>query len=99
MNYLANFFTGVLLCNCIPHLAAGLQGKSFHTPFARPRGVGRSSALVNFLWGMANFLVGAALLQGYPVAVGANMEFVVALAGALCLGTYLSLHFSRLRHQ
>ncbi len=98
MNYIANFFTGLLLCNCIPHLSAGLQGKSFQTPFARPRGVGESPALINFLWGMANFLVGAGLLQVFPIAVGGNLAFVTATAGALCLGCYLSMHFAKVRH-
>jgi len=59
---IANFFTGALLCNALPHLAAGLQGRRFQTPFARPRGVGESSALVNVLWGFFNLLAGLALL-------------------------------------
>ena len=36
--YTAIFFTGAFLCNCIPHLCAGLQGMPFPTPFATPRG-------------------------------------------------------------
>ena len=46
-----NFFAGAFLCNAIPHLASGLKGETFPTPFATPRGVGNSSAMLNFFWG------------------------------------------------
>lgn len=39
MIYVTLFFAGVFLCNAVPHLAAGLQGQPFPTPFARPRGM------------------------------------------------------------
>lgn len=48
---LADFGAGLFLCNCLPHLAAGLQGQPFPSPFSKPRGVGNSSPLVNVLWG------------------------------------------------
>jgi hypothetical protein len=54
MDHLKIFLAGALLCNRIPHLAAGLQGRPFPALFAKPRGVGRSSAPVNVLWGTAN---------------------------------------------
>ncbi len=46
MDYLAILLAGALVCNCIPHLTAGLQGQNFPTPFAKPRGVGNSAAVV-----------------------------------------------------
>jgi len=61
MNYVAVFFAGAILCNCIPHLTAGLQGVPFPTPFARPRGVGTSSPFANFLWGAFNLGAGLAI--------------------------------------
>ena len=97
MHYLANFFAGAFLCNCIPHLVCGLQGTPFPSPFAKPRGVGDSSPLVNFLWGFFNLLVGAYLLSIDPVAFGINMGFMVLLLGALLLGLYLSVHFGKVR--
>ena len=63
MNYAATFLAGAFLCNCIPHLGAGLQGIPFPTPFAKPRGIGNSSPLVNFLWGVFNLCVGLYLLS------------------------------------
>jgi hypothetical protein len=97
MNYIASFFAGVFLCNCIPHLACGLRGEIFPTPFARPRGKGPSSPLVNFLWGAFNLLVGLVLLSIHPVAVDFDPGFIALAAGALATGVYLSLHFGKVR--
>jgi hypothetical protein len=97
MSYIATFLAGALLCNCIPHLVCALQGMPFPTPFAKPRGVGDSSPLVNFLWGACNLLVGAIILSIYPVVVGLRLDFAALVAGALLLGTSLSLHFGRVR--
>ena len=97
MNYLTIFFAGAFLCNCIPHLAAGLQGAPFPTPFAKPRGVGNSSPLVNFLWGTFNLVVGIALLITSPMQLGLNADSGVLLAGFLALGLYLSIHFGKVR--
>lgn len=93
MIYLPYFFAGALLCNCVPHLCAGLMGLPFPTPFASPRGVGRSSPFVNFLWGSFNLAVGLYLLSTHPVTPGPNPYCAAMAAGALLLGTYLSIHF------
>jgi len=98
MSFLAHFFTGAFLCNALPHLAAGLQGRAFPTPFARPRGVGLSTPLVNVLWGFFNLLAGLALLTGFPLVVAWTPEFAAACLGALMLGAYLAVHFGRLPH-
>ncbi|MGO9358627.1 MAG: hypothetical protein ACLP1D_13285 [Xanthobacteraceae bacterium] len=95
MSYIALFFAGALLCNCIPHLCAGLMGKPFPTPFATPRGVGNSSPPVNFLWGAFNVGAGVALLSLRPVTIGANLDCLALAAGVLLLGAYLSRHFGK----
>jgi hypothetical protein len=97
MGYVAVFFAGALLCNCLPHLAGGLSGAPFPTPFAKPHGVGNSSPLVNFLWGAGNCVLGLYLLTLHPVTVGPNVGFLVLLAGALLLGSRLAVHFGRVR--
>jgi hypothetical protein len=97
MDYISLFFAGAFLCNCIPHLAAGLQGIPFPTPFAKPRGVGNSSPFLNFLWGSFNIAVGIVLLSRYPIVVGLNLECLAVAAGGLLLGTYLSRHFAKAR--
>jgi hypothetical protein len=97
MNYAVLFFAGASLCNCIPHLGAGLQGMPFPTPFAKPRGVGNSSPLLNFLWGVFNLCVGVYLLSTQPVTIGLNSSCFALIAGVLAIGTYLSAHFGRVR--
>ncbi len=97
MNDVAVFFAGAFLCNCIPHLSSGLQGHPFPTPFARPRGVGDSPPVTNFIWGAGNCFVGLYLLSRHPVAVAFNLDFVALIAGALAIGTYLSMHFGKVQ--
>ena len=99
MTYVALFFAGAFLCNCIPHLVSGLQGAPFPSPFAKPPGFGDSSPLVNFLWGTFNFLVGLGLLSRNPVEVGFNLSFLVLMVGALAIGIQLSLHFGKVRRE
>jgi hypothetical protein len=97
MDYVASFFAGAFLCNSIPHLACGLSGESFPTPFAKPRGKGPSSPLMNFLWGAFNLVVGLFLLSRHPVTVDLNRGFIALTVGALAIGIYLSLHFDKVR--
>jgi len=99
MQYVVFFFAGAFLCNCIPHLAAGLQGQSFPTPFARPRGIGNSSPFLNFLWGAFNVAAGLTLLSRNPFVFGFNVECLAIAAGVLALGSYLSRHFGKVRGQ
>jgi hypothetical protein len=95
MHHLALFFIGAFLCNSIPHLSAGLQGRSFPTLFARPAGIGFSPPVVNVLWGMINLVAGLFLLAANPVTIGINTDFAVVLVGALVLGAGASLHFAK----
>jgi len=90
---LALLFAGALLCNCVPHLAAGLQGLPFPTPFATPHGVGDSTPLVNVLWGFLNLLAGAVLLARHPTPAGANLGSLALVAGAVGIGVFAALHF------
>src|SRR5689334_19810136 len=93
LQYVALFVVGAFLCNCIPHLVAGLQGMPFPSPFARPRGVGNSSPPVNFLWGALNLAIGIFILSRHPLTIGLNYGVQAFVAGALLLGLYLARHF------
>jgi hypothetical protein len=95
--YFIHFFAGALLCNCIPHLVAGLQGEPFPSPFASPPGKGDSAPLVNVLWGSFNLLLGGWLLLGHPVQIGLEPGFLTVLLGAACLGVFLALHFGKVK--
>ncbi|TMV55183.1 hypothetical protein FGG78_38155 [Thioclava sp. BHET1] len=79
---------GALLCNAIPHLAAGLQGRAFATPFAKP-----SPAWANVLWGALNLLIAVLLLGHLPIRVGLSLNFVGLAAGFVALGLYLAWRF------
>jgi hypothetical protein len=58
----AYFFGGVFLANFTPHFVAGVSGRAFQTPFARPPFRGLSSPVVNILWGLCNLGVAYLLL-------------------------------------
>jgi hypothetical protein len=61
LHYISYFFGGAFLSNAIPHLASGMMGQPFQSPFAKPPGQGLSSSSVNVMWGTLN-LVPAYLL-------------------------------------
>ena len=52
--YLAYFFGGAFLANALPHLIAGVSGRSFPSPFASPPFRGFSSPAVNVAWSLVN---------------------------------------------
>jgi hypothetical protein len=97
MDLIAQFFAGAFLCNCVPHLVCGLQGSPFPTPFAKPYGVGLSSPLLNFAWGLFNLIVGVVVLSTWPVHVGFNASFLIFLLGVAALGARLSVRFGKVR--
>jgi hypothetical protein len=55
----------LLLANGVPHFVQGISGHPFQTPFAKPRGVGESSPVVNVLWGFLNLAAGFTLLFAF----------------------------------
>lgn len=57
-HHLSYFAGGAMLANALPHLAAGMMGRAFQSPFAKPPGAGHSSSTVNALWGVFNVVVG-----------------------------------------
>ena len=97
MIYALLVFSGALLCNCIPHLAAGLQGVPFPTPFAKPRGIGKSSPFMNFAWGASNLIAGIIIILTRLTLQDPVLGFLALTAGFLAAGAYVSLHFSKVR--
>ncbi len=96
--YVAHFFAGAFLANGVPHFVQGICGNKFQTPFAKPPGVGESSAIVNVLWGAFNFVVGLALLRYFfpPLPPPPGGMAATAL-GALVLALWLASHFGKVR--
>jgi hypothetical protein len=62
LDYLAWFFGGAFLANAIPHLVAGISGRPFQSPFAKPPGVGLSSSVLNVVWALVNLAIAYVLL-------------------------------------
>lgn len=78
----AQFFGGVFLANFAPHFVAGVSGRAFPTPFAKPAFRGRSSPAVNVLWGLVNLAVAYALIVLVGrFELGQVAHFAVAAAG------------------
>lgn len=98
--YLACFFAGVLLANGVPHFVKGISGEKFHSPFASPPVVGRSSPVVNVIWGLVNFVASYALLSGVgKLPCGLNLAVAVLVVGVLFASTALAIYFARLRNR
>ncbi|WP_454874346.1 hypothetical protein [Paraburkholderia xenovorans] len=91
------FLAGALLCNSVPHLASGLQGLPFPTPFARPSGVGNSPPWVNVLWGFANLVIGLLIVARHANTSAIGLDAAAGLAGALAIGVFLALHFGKVQ--
>ena len=90
------FFGGMFAANAIPHFVAGVMGRPFQSPFAKPPGKGLSSSTVNVLWGFFNAVVGYLFL----VHVGAfdlrtTSDMLAFGLGALVIGLSLARHFGQ----
>ena len=98
-DYLAHFVAGAFLANGVPHFVQGICGNKFQTPFARPRGVGESSALVNVIWGWFNVLFGGVLLRIFLPPLPSPLSIsLTTMAGVLVMAIFLSRHFGRVRN-
>jgi hypothetical protein len=62
LHLVSYFFGGAFLANAVPHAVAGVMGRPFQSPFAKPPGQGLSSSTVNVLWGFFNLAVGYLLV-------------------------------------
>ena len=98
--YVAWFFAGAFFSNAIPHIVQGMCGNRFQTPFATPRGIGESSAIVNVIWGFANLVIGGVLLRWFfPAELPPPWPLcIAALTGALALSLWLANHFGKVRN-
>jgi hypothetical protein len=95
-HYVSYFFGGIFLANAIPHFVAGVMGRPFQSPFAKPSGEGHSSSIVNVLWGSFNIVVGYLLI----FAVGTFdprcvLHVLPAAVGAFLISLFASHHFGK----
>jgi len=96
--YLAYFAAGALLANGVPHFNKGISGQRFQTPFASPPGLGESSALVNVIWGLANFIVGYVLIFAVgDFQFGLTVDVLLVALGATFAAVISAWFFGRVR--
>jgi hypothetical protein len=93
------FFAGAFLCNAIPHLVSGLQGRPFPSPFARPPGRGDSSPVVNVVCGFVNLGLALVLATRHLDQSVTVPDALAALAGGLVMGIFLASHFGKVQRE
>ncbi|MFR9513469.1 MAG: hypothetical protein SNF69_07535 [Rikenellaceae bacterium] len=91
--FIIAFVFGFFATNSLPHIIPGVHGKPFYSPFASPPAKGKSSAVVNVLWGFFNIVVAYILF----VATGINLrdytQGVGFLLGILITSLILAITF------
>lgn len=89
VGYLIAFVAGVVAANGVPHYVKGVTGARHQTPFGRPSG-----AVLNVLWGAANFL-GAAWLGAWAASFGLSVPWAVTagIVGGAIAATGLAINW------
>ena len=94
---LSYFFAGTFAANAVPHFVAGVMGRPFQSPFAKPPGKGLSSSTVNVVWGFFNGVVAYLLLAHVGVFSARATSHVVAFGlGVLLMSLNLAHWFGEL---
>jgi hypothetical protein len=93
--YLCAFFAGIFLANAIPHFVQGISGNKFPTPFAKPPGLGLSSAPVNVVWGLLNAVIGTILFIYSHISAETILPWVVFFAGVALISIPMSIRFAK----
>ncbi len=90
------FFGGVLAANAIPHFVAGVMGRPFQSPFAKPPGEGLSSSTVNVVWGFFNAVIAYLLLVHVGAFDPRTTSHILAFGlGALLISLFAARHFGQ----
>lgn len=99
MNWLdlaAYFFGGIFAANAVPHYVAGVMGRPFQSPFAKPPGKGLSSSRINVLWGFLNAIVADRLILHVGAFHLRTVSHLLAFGlGALLISLHLAHHFGQ----
>ncbi len=95
MDFFIAFCFGFFVTNSLPHLIPGIHGKEFHSPFASPPVKGKSSAVVNVLWGVFNLVVAYILFVETDINLRNYVEGAGFLLGILITSLVLAIVFGR----
>lgn len=91
--YIYSLLAGLIGANGVPHFVAGILGQKHRTPF------GQSSAVVNVVWGWANFLAACLLLWFAHTHAHRLRALALVAVGALVTGVILAGAFSKARQR
>ena len=99
MNWLSlvsYFFGGIFAANAIPHFVAGMMGRAFQSPFAKPPGKGLSSSTVNVVWGFFNAAAAYLLILHVGDFNPRAASHILALGlGMLLISLFCARHFGQ----
>jgi hypothetical protein len=96
LDWICYFFGGTFFTNAVPHVVSGLMGRPFQSPFAKPRGRGLSSPVVNVLWGFLNLVAGYGLIFHVGNFNVRSIPDVVSMgSGSVSIGLILAWFFGR----
>jgi hypothetical protein len=95
-HYVAYFFGGAFLANCLPHLGNGISGTRLPEPLRVTTREGLSSSTVNVLWGLFNLAVGCLLVcRVGDFSLRKTQHLLVLAAGILIMSLMLAHAFGR----
>ncbi len=92
IDLVAYFFGGIFAANAVPHYVAGVMGRPFQSPFAKPPGKGLSSSRVNVLWGLFNAVVAYLLVMHAGAFDPRTASHVLAFGLGVLLMSLTSAH-------
>lgn len=93
---IADFFGGCVVANAVPHYVAGVSGRAFQTPFAKPPTVGLSSSKLNVAWATFNALLAAGVFWFAELDVTDLAQAGVVFAGVVFFSFFLADRLGRL---
>ncbi|MFI3321832.1 MAG: hypothetical protein R3Y50_04845 [Rikenellaceae bacterium] len=88
------FIFGFFVTNSLPHIIPGIHGKPFYSPFASPPARGKSSAVVNVLWGFFNIVVAYIIFVATDINLKEYIEGIGFLLGILTTSLTLAITFT-----
>jgi len=88
--YVYSILAGFFGANGVPHFIKGITGQKHQTPFGKP-----SSAVVNVVWGWANFVVAILLLWWADVHQHLLRSFGLVSIAALLTALMLAYNWSK----
>jgi len=83
--YVYSFIAGLLGANGVPHFVKGIVGEKYQTPFGNP-----STAVVNVVWGWANFVVGVLFLYFAHTHAHRLRALIMVALGSLLMSLLLA---------